>query len=73
MLLKSLWRMLLRVGRRVVIEGVQQESRDDGERVIVVSARLRKRRSKRGFCGRCGRLAPGHDTGAGRRKWRSLD
>ena len=73
MLLKSLWRMLLRVGRRVVIEGVTQETRNDGEMVIVVSARLRRRRSKRGFCGRCGRLAPGHDGGVGRRRWRSLD
>lgn len=73
MLLKSLWRMLLRVGRRVVIEGAEQETREDGETVIVVSARLRRRRSKRGFCGKCGRLSPGHDTGVGRRRWRSLD
>lgn len=73
MLLKSLWRRLLRVGQRVVIEGVREEARDDGETVVVVSARLRRRRSKRGFCGECGRLSPGHDAGAGRRRWRSLD
>jgi transposase len=72
-LFKSLWRRLLRVGPRVVIEGVREGIRDDGETVIVVSARLRHRRSRRGLCGRCGRLAPGHDAGAGRRRWRSLD
>jgi transposase len=72
-LFKSLWRRLLRVGQRVVIEGVREEVRDDGETVVVVSARLRRRRSKRGFCGECGRFSPGHDAGAGRRRWRSLD
>jgi transposase len=72
-LFRSLWRRLLRVGSRVVIEGVREETRDDGERVIVVLARLRRRRSRRGLCGRCGRLSPGHDAGAGRRRWRSLD
>ena len=73
MLFKSLWKMLLRVGNRVIIECVRHEVHDDGEPVVIVSVRLRKRRSKRGFCGRCGRLSPGHDQGAGRRRWRSLD
>lgn len=73
MLFKSLWKRLLRVGDRVVIEGVTEEARDDGGPVVVVSVRLRRRRSRRGFCGRCGRLSPGHDGGAGRRRWRSLD
>ncbi len=73
MLLKSLWKRLLRVGDRVVIEGVVEETRDDGELVVVVAVRLRRRRSKRGFCGRCGRLSPGHDAGAGPRRWRGLD
>jgi transposase len=72
-LVKSLWRALLRVGSRVVIERVVEETRDDGERIVVVAVRLRRRRSRRGFCGRCGRLSPGHDAGAGRRRWRSLD
>jgi group II intron reverse transcriptase/maturase len=72
-LFKSLWKRLLRVGDRVVIEGVAEEARDDGGPVVVVSVRLRRRRSKRGFCGRCARLSPGHDAGAGRRRWRSLD
>jgi transposase len=72
-LFRSLWRRMLRVGNRVVIEGVREEVRDDGETVIVVLARLRRRRSRRGLCGRCGRLAPGHDAGGGRRRWRSLD
>ncbi len=73
MLFKSLWKRLLRVGNRVVIEGVRHEVDGDGESVVIVAARLRRRRSRRGFCGRCGRLAPGHDQGAGRRRWRSLD
>ena len=73
MLFKSLWRRLLRVGNRVVIESVDEETRDDGETVLVVSCRLRKRKTKRGFCGECGRLSPGHDGGTGRRRWRSLD
>lgn len=73
MLFKSLWRALLQVGHRVVVERVRLETREDGEVVAVVSVRLRKRRSKRGFCGRCGRLSPGHDGGAGRRWWRCLD
>jgi transposase len=72
-LFKSLWRRLLRVGNRVVVEGVVLEQREDGEPVVVVSVRLRARRSGRGFCGRCGRLSPGHDAGAGRRRWRCLD
>ena len=72
MLFKSLWKRLLRVGDRVVIEGVAEEARDEGGPVVVVSVRLRRRRSRRGFCGRCGRLAPGHDGGVGRRRWRSL-
>jgi hypothetical protein len=42
-----------------VIEGVAEEARDDGGPVVVVSVRLRRRRSKRGFCGRCARLSPG--------------
>jgi len=65
--------MLLRVGSRVVIEGVREGIGDHGEMVVVVLVRLRKRRSRRGFCGRCGRLSPGQDAGAGRRRWRSLD
>jgi transposase len=70
---KSLWRMLLGVGNRVVIARVRRETHNDGQAVIVVSVRLFKRRSKRGFCGVCGWLAPGADQGAGSRRWRSLD
>ena len=73
MLFKSLWRRMLRVGNRVVIEGVAEETQADGERIVIVAVRLRRRRTKRGFCGRCGRLSPGHDAGSGRRRWRSLD
>ena len=39
--------------------------------VIGISARSRKRRSKRGD--RCGRLVPGQNTGAGRHRCCSLD
>ena len=73
MLFKSLWRALLGVGNRVVVERVMLEHRGDGEPVVVVAVRLRRRRSRRGFCGRCGRLSPGHDVGDGRRRWRCLD
>jgi len=73
-LVKSLLRKLLRVGSRVVIEGSRFETLEHGEQVLVVTVRLRRRRSKRGLCGRCGRLSPGHDQG-GRtpRRWRALD
>ena len=70
---KSLWRALLRVGNRVVIRRADLETLADGEMVLVVSVRLHKRKTKRGFCGACGRLSPGLDQGAGRRRWRSLD
>jgi hypothetical protein len=36
-LLRSLWRALLRVGNRVVVEQVVLEQHDDGEPVVVVS------------------------------------
>ena len=70
---KSLWKRLLRVGNRVVIQRVDLETLADGETVLVVSVRLHKRKTKRGFCGACGRLSPGLDQGAGRRRWRALD
>jgi transposase len=76
-LVKSLLKKLLRVGARVVIERSWLETLDDGEQILVVSVRLRKRRTKRGLCGRCGRLSPGHDQGgrpeSRRRRWRALD
>jgi len=73
-LVKSLLKKLLRVGSRVVIEGSRFETRKGGEQVLVVSVRLRKRRTKRGLCGRCGRVSPGHDQGGrARRRWRALD
>jgi len=72
-LLKSLWKWLLAVGNRVVIERVERKRLDDGEPVLVVSVRLRRRRTGRGFCGRCGRLSAGYDQGVGQRRWRDLD
>ena len=77
MLVKSLLKKLLRVGNRVVIEGSWFETLADGDQVQIVSVRLRRRQTKRGLCGRCGRLSPGHDQGGRpqrrRRRWRALD
>jgi transposase len=72
-LVKSLWKMLLRVDGRVVVLGTRREVGADGQPVLVVSVRLRRRRTRRGLCGVCGRVSPGHDRGAGRRRWRALD
>ena len=49
MLFKSLWKMLLAVGNRVVIERVDRQVSEDGEPIVVVSVRLRRRRTGRGF------------------------
>lgn len=73
-MVKSLLRKLLRVGPRVAIEGTRFETIGGGEQVQIISVRLRKRRSKRGLCGRCraavtgprpGRPDPTHLAAAG--------
>ena len=51
-----------------VVEGVDF---DEVAQALVVSVRPVAR--KRSRCGRCGRLAPRYDRGAGRRRWRALD
>ena len=71
-----LWRALLGVDHRTVIEDVElddsgDEGGADGEDVVV--AHVRPRRGARGRCGRCRRKAPWYDRGEGRRRWRGLD
>jgi transposase len=66
-----LWRALLGVDKRTVIEEIEFD--DDGTDGEVVVAHVRPRRGARGRCGRCGRKAPSYDRGEGRRRWRALD
>ena len=66
-----LWRALLGVDRRTVIEDIEFDQEADGAEVVVARVRLRSGVSRR--CGRCGRRAPWYDRGAGRRRWRGLD
>ena len=66
-----LWRALLGVDQRAVIEEIEFD--DDGADGEVVVAHVRPRRGARGRCGRCGRRAPSYDRGEGRRRWRGLD
>ena len=70
-----LWRGLLGVDKRTVIEGIEfeefeEEDADGGELVV---ARVRPRSGVSRRCGRCGRRAPWYDRGEGRRRWRGLD
>jgi transposase len=64
----KVWRRLLGVCDRTVIERV-----DFDEEADAVVAEVRPRRAKKQRCGRCGRRAPGYDQGEGRRRWRALD
>ena len=67
-----LWRALLGVDRRTVIEDIEFDQQGaDGAEVVVARVRPRSGVSRR--CGRCGRRAPWYDRGAGRRRWRGLD
>lgn len=66
-----LWRALLGVDKRTVIEEI--EFGDDEVAGLLVVAHVRSRRGARGRCGRCGRKAPWYDRGEGRRRWRGLD
>jgi transposase len=67
-----LWRGLLGVDHRTVIEDIElgEEGTDGVERVVI---RVRARRGVARRCGRCGRKAPWYDRGEGRRRWRGLD
>lgn len=64
----KVWRRLLGVCERTVIERVEFD-----EEVDAVVAHVRPRRLRKRRCGRCGRRAPGYDQGEGRRRWRALD
>ncbi len=68
MLAANVWRKLLGVDRRTVIEAVEFD--EDADSVVV---HVRPRRSTKRRCGRCGVRAPGYDQGQGRRNWRALD
>jgi transposase len=63
----SVWRALLGV-EKTVVEGLEFDQ-DQG----VLVARVRPTAGARGRCGRCSRRSPGYDSGAGRRRWRTLD
>jgi transposase len=64
----KVWRRVLGVDDRTVIERVDYDEDDD-----VIVASVRPRRARRLCCGRCGAKAPGYDRGEGRRRWRTLD
>ena len=68
MLGASVWRKIVGVDRRTVIESVELTDEEDAVVVCVRPRRATKRR-----CGRCGTRAPGYDQGEGRRRWRTLD
>jgi transposase len=55
---------------RTVVEDAVFDEDERGELLVV---QVRPRRGARQRCGRCGRRAPWHDSGEGRRWWRSLD
>jgi transposase len=64
----KVWRRLLGVDDRTVIERIEFDEEADAVVAHVRPRRLGKRR-----CGRCGNRAPGYDQGEGRRRWRALD
>jgi transposase len=67
-----LWRDLLGVDGRTVIEDIEVgEEGADG--AVLVVARVRPRSSVSRRCGRCGARSPWYDRGEGRRRWRALD
>lgn len=62
------WKQMIGVDDRTVIEDVEFEANDT---TVVVCVRPRRPTKRR--CGRCDRPAPGYDSGEGRRRWRGLD
>lgn len=66
-----LFRALLGVDKRTVIEDIEFVEEDDGAELVVAQVRPRSGVSRR--CGRCGRKAPWYDRGEGPRRWRGLD
>lgn len=63
-----LWRRVLGLDNRTVVEGVDYDPERDA---VVASVRPAVR--VKPCCGRCGERAPGFDQGEGRREWRTLD
>lgn len=61
----TVWRDLLGVEDTVVEDVVFEQD--------VVVARVRPVARQRGRCGVCARRSPAYDSGAGRRRWRTLD
>lgn len=68
----TLWRRLLGV-EKTVVEGVEFEELDELGGTVRLVAHVRPTSRAASRCGRCGRRAPCHDRGQGRRRWRSLD
>lgn len=74
-----LWRGLLGVDQRTVIEDIEFEEAEEFEEFndagggMLVVARVRPRSSLSRRCGLCERRAPWYDRGEGRRRWRGLD
>lgn len=68
MLANKVWRRLLGVCDRTVIESVEFDEEADA-----VVAHVRPRSVRQARCGRCGRRGGGYDQGEGRRRWRALD
>jgi transposase len=67
---QRLWRGLLGVDRRTVIEDIEL-GEEEGAGLAV--ARVRPRSGVGRRCGRCQTRAPLYDRGEGRRRWRGLD
>lgn len=68
MLGANVWRQMLGVDNRTVIEEIDY---DEDSEAVVVQVRPRKATKRR--CGICGDRAPLYDQGGGRRLWRALD
>jgi len=67
--MQRIWRMLLGVCDRTVLEHVEADL--EARQVV---AHVRPKRPKQRRCGVCGRRAPREDAGSRqRRRWRSLD
>ena len=64
----NIWRRMLGVDNRTVIEGIDYD--EDAEAVV---AHVRQRKATKRRCGLCGKRAPLYDQGGGRRLWRALD
>jgi transposase len=64
----KVWRRVLQLDASTVIERV-----DFDEDASAVVAHVRRRRPSKARCGRCGERASRYDSGAGRRRWRTLD